>query len=79
VESTELKWAYDLASMLQVSLVAYAIAGLATTQSYFDLVYQLMAMCSILQLIIAGKKESSSIIENIAPSKHVNSVSSEPI
>jgi probable O-glycosylation ligase (exosortase A-associated) len=47
----EAKWAFDLASMLQVSLLAFAVAGLATTSSYFDLSYQLMALCLILRLI----------------------------
>ncbi|AGG90143.1 MULTISPECIES: putative O-glycosylation ligase, exosortase A system-associated [Rhodanobacter] len=43
------KWAFDLASMLQVSLLAFMTAGLATTSSYFDLSYQLMAMCALLK------------------------------
>ncbi len=46
--STEEKWAFDLASMLQVSLLAFMTAGLATTSSYFDLTYQLLAMCALL-------------------------------
>lgn len=49
------KWAYDLATMLQVSLLAFMSAGLATTSTYFDLSYQLMAMCTLLPLIIAAK------------------------
>lgn len=44
----EEKWAFDLASMFQVSLLAYMTAGLATTSSYFDMSYQIMAMCAIL-------------------------------
>jgi O-antigen ligase len=46
--SLEQKWAFDLASMLQVSLLAFMTAGLATTSSYFDLSYQLLAMCTLL-------------------------------
>lgn len=46
--SPEHKWAYDLASMLQVSLLAFIVAGSASTSSYFDLSYQLMAMCTLL-------------------------------
>ena len=49
------KWAYDLSSMLQVSLVAYATAGLATTSSYFDLTYQLIAMCILLEDIVISQ------------------------
>lgn len=61
--SLEQRWAYDLASMLQVSLVAYMTAGLATTSSYFDLSYQLMAMCTLLAVII-GKQTTSSAVRD---------------
>lgn len=47
--SQEKKWAYDLASMLQVSLLAYAVTGLASTLSYYGLIYQLMALCALLK------------------------------
>jgi probable O-glycosylation ligase (exosortase A-associated) len=53
------KWAYDLGSMLQVSLLAYLTAGLATTSSYFDLSYQLMAMCALLSIVIANEAAQS--------------------
>lgn len=46
------KWAFDLASMFQVSLLAFITAGLATTSSYFDLSYQLMAMCALLKGLV---------------------------
>lgn len=42
------KWAFDLASMLQVALLAYMAAGAASAITYFDLTYQLMAMCALL-------------------------------
>lgn len=43
------KWAFDLASMLQVSLVAYAAAGAFLPMPYFDLVYQLIAVTALLR------------------------------
>lgn len=46
--SPPLKWAFDLASMLQVSLVAYVVAGAFLPMPYFDLSYQLMALCALL-------------------------------
>jgi probable O-glycosylation ligase (exosortase A-associated) len=46
--SQEGRWAYDLASMLQVSLVAYVIAGAFLTSTYFDLSYQIMALTVLL-------------------------------
>ena len=44
----DMKWAFDLASMLQVGLVAFAVAGAALPMSYFDLSYQLMALTVLL-------------------------------
>ena len=44
----EMKWAFDLASMLQVSLVAFISAGAFLPMSYFDLTYQLMALSAVL-------------------------------
>lgn len=48
--SPERKWAYDLASMLQVTLIAFMAAGAFLPMTYFDLTYQLMALCALLQL-----------------------------
>jgi probable O-glycosylation ligase (exosortase A-associated) len=46
----EQKWAYDLASMLQVALIAFMAAGAFLPMTYFDLSYQLMAVCALLGL-----------------------------
>lgn len=40
----EWKWAYDLASMLYVSGVAYCVGGAFSPLPYFDLAYQLLAI-----------------------------------
>lgn len=42
------KWSYDLASMLQVALVAYAATGAFLPMSYFDVTYQLLALTALL-------------------------------
>lgn len=44
----EQKWANDLASMLQVTLIAYMVTGAFLPMSYFDLSYQLMALSAVL-------------------------------
>ena len=44
----DMKWAFDLASMLQVGLVAFMTAGAFLPMTYFDLTYQLMALSAIL-------------------------------
>lgn len=46
------KWAFDLASMFQVSLLVFMVEGAATTLSYFDLTWQLMAMAALLHGIV---------------------------
>jgi hypothetical protein len=58
------KWAYDLASMLQVALLAYMAAGAFLPMTYFDLTYQLMALCAILRLHVAGSVMQSSVESN---------------
>lgn len=50
--SIDQRWAYDMASMLQVSLVAFATAGAFLSMSYFDLTYQLMALCALLAVYV---------------------------
>lgn len=43
-KSVEHKWAYDLAAMIQVSLVGYAVGGAFLGLAYFDLPYHLAVM-----------------------------------
>lgn len=47
-DDPELRWAFDMASMLQVSLVAFMAAGTFLPMSYFDLSFQLMALSAVL-------------------------------
>lgn len=49
-DAPEQKWAYDLASMLQVTQVAFMVAGAFLPMTYFDLTYQLMALTALLAL-----------------------------
>src|SRR5574337_1691973 len=58
-DSPEQRWVYDLGSMVQVSLIAFMTAGLATTSAYFDLSYQLMAICALLPFIIENQSTKS--------------------
>tara|TARA_R110002073_G_scaffold3741_2_gene24631 strand:- start:139 stop:1419 length:1281 start_codon:yes stop_codon:yes gene_type:complete len=64
--SEQHKWAYDLASMLQVSLIGYAVGGTFLGLAYFDLGYHYLAILIIVQRII----ESSSIPSNQSVSSH---------
>ena len=44
----DMQWAHDLASMLEVSLLAYLVAGAFLPIPYFGVAYQLMALSAIL-------------------------------
>jgi len=48
----ELTWAKDLAAMLQVSLVGYAIGGAFLALAYFDLFYHLVVLLMLLKYIV---------------------------
>lgn len=52
----ENKWAADLAAMIQVSLVGYAVGGAFLGMAYFDLPYHLMAI-----VVLAAKFTSGDV------------------
>ena len=51
-EIPELWWARDMASMLQVSLVGFAVSGAFLSLAYFDLYYHLIAIMVMCQIIV---------------------------
>ena len=51
-KNPEMLWAFDLASMIQVSLVGYAVAGLFLGLAYFDLYNHMVAVLLILERIV---------------------------
>jgi len=52
-QSPDLMWARDLAGMIQVSLVGYAVGGTFLSLAYFDLVYHLVALLVLLKLLVS--------------------------
>lgn len=48
----ELRWARDLARMVQVSLVGYAVGGMFQNQAYFDLPYELLVAIVLTRLLV---------------------------
>ena len=50
--SKETRWYRDLASMLQVSLMGYAVSGAFLGLAYFDLYYNLIAMMVICKVLL---------------------------
>ena len=48
----DLKWAYDLASMIQVSLVGYMVGGAFLDMTYFDVTYYLLAALVVTRVVV---------------------------
>ena len=55
----ELRWAYDLAGMLQVSFVGYATGGAFLGLAYFDLPYHLMAVMALTKVVVEKRLAES--------------------
>lgn len=53
-----LRWARDLASMIQVSLIGYMSAGSFLGLQYFDLFYHLIAITVITKLLVQGELQA---------------------
>jgi len=51
-KNEQLKWCYDLATMLQVSLIGYAVSGAFLGLAYFDLFYHLIAMMVLTKVFV---------------------------
>ncbi len=47
----EMRWAGDMAAMLQVSIVAFGVGGAFISLAYFDLIYHFVAMVVILKVL----------------------------
>ncbi len=58
-----MKWAETLASMTQVSLVAYGVGGAFLGLAYFDLPYHIMAICVLCQMFVNKELAKSTGIE----------------
>ena len=54
----QLAWAGDLASLVQVSLIGYAVGGAFLGLAYFDLYYHLIAIVVVLQAIVSRSLHS---------------------
>lgn len=52
-ELAELTWARDLASMIQVSIIGYAVGGTFLGLAYFDLYYHLVAIALLVRAYVS--------------------------
>jgi probable O-glycosylation ligase (exosortase A-associated) len=66
----DMKWAADLGSMMQVSMIGFAVTGAFLSMAYFDLPYNVMAICSLALRIASQEaaKASAARAENSAKS-----------
>ena len=67
-----MRWAKDLAAMIQVSLIGYAVGGAFLGLAYFDIPYLLVAFVVILKLVVHETLQAEtnpSKHSDIAPSK----------
>ncbi len=60
-DSASLVWARDLADMLRVSLMVYAISGAAVSMAYFELFYVYAAILAALKRIVAKQIEPTNV------------------
>jgi len=59
-----MRWASDLASMLQVSMIGYAVSGAGLGLAYFDFYYHLIAMMVLTRMIVTqelAEKDAKSV------------------
>lgn len=68
-DNPELGWARDLAAMIQVSLVGYAVGGAFLSLAYYDLPYHLIAML-VLTRVIAERELRTQPVATIEERKH---------
>jgi len=54
----ELRWALDLARMIQVSLVGYAVGGAFQNQAYFDVPYNLLVALVLTRVLVEKEIKS---------------------
>jgi probable O-glycosylation ligase (exosortase A-associated) len=56
--NTDLAWAADLAAMIQLALVSYAVAGAALSMAYYDMPYLFIGIAIALREIVIRPGES---------------------
>ncbi|MES1925722.1 putative O-glycosylation ligase, exosortase A system-associated [Salinisphaera sp. T31B1] len=59
--SPDTAWMGDLASMMQVSLLAYMAAGAFLPMPYFDLFYQMLAITAVLNVLLERAVRSEAV------------------
>jgi probable O-glycosylation ligase (exosortase A-associated) len=63
----ELYWANDLARMVQVSLIGFAVAGAFQNLAFFDLYFHLIAILFLAQQIVVAELQKESLVAEVVP------------
>ncbi|HTT84143.1 MAG TPA: putative O-glycosylation ligase, exosortase A system-associated [Rhizomicrobium sp.] len=57
-------WAYDLATMIQVSMVSYMVAGAALSMAYYDLPYLFMGIAvAMREIVLQAERSPKALLE----------------
>ena len=79
---TEAKWTEELASMVQVSLISFAVGGAFLSMPYFDLPYNLMVLIVLARRWVVTRawesEPSISFLEYAGLRKPANSLARKP-
>lgn len=59
-----MKWFYNCANMMQVSIVGYCVSGIFLSMSYFDLYYHLVAITIVLKKMVQSREKGDSQISS---------------
>ena len=78
-ERDDLKWAYDLSSMIQVSLIGYAVGGAFLGLAYFDLYYHLISLLLLTRMEVNKVIKKGSLDAEIIRDKDSEITSNETI
>lgn len=71
-DKPELKWAGDLATMCQVSIVGYAVAGAFLSMPYYDFYYYTIALLVLLDKQIKEKHRNHEGSKRVVPRSIIN-------
>ena len=79
----KLQWAYDLMSMIQVSIVGYAVGGAFLGLAYFDLYYHLIVMIVLTHRLVdqhleTARETSASLLEERGDAGPVTELNARP-
>ena len=80
----ELRWAYDLSSMIQVSIIGYAVGGAFLGLAYYDLYYHLISLIILIKIevdkVLSPAGSSNNIVskKSALSNKATNSSSNNP-